>query len=94
MNGLTTRNKIDFRELDQVLDLFDSYGIKVVLDLHNYNDMAGFFGSEEWIASWVEMANRYKNDDRIVIEHLLTFFNLCRIYTYCINNSFKQTFNT
>lgn len=64
--GVTTRNKIDFRELDQVLDLFDSYGIKVVLDLHNYNDMEGFFGSEGWIDSWVEVAERYKNDDRIV----------------------------
>ena len=64
--GNTTRNKINFEELNEVLDLFDSFRIKVILDLHNYEDMEGYFGSNEWINSWVELANIYKDDDRIV----------------------------
>ena len=64
--GYTTRNVVDFQELDQVLGLFDSFGIKVVLDLHNYEDMEGFFGSNSWINAWVQVANVYKDDDRIV----------------------------
>jgi len=64
--GTTTRNKIHFEELNHVLDLFDSYGIKVILDLHNYENMAGYFGSDEWINSWIELANIYKDDNRIV----------------------------
>ena len=62
----TTRNVINYEELDEVLNLLDSYGLKAILDLHNYEDMQGYFGSDEWINSWVELANNYKDDDRIV----------------------------
>ena len=64
--GDTTRHVIDYTELDQVLDLFDSYEIKVILDLHNYEDMEGYFGSDAWINSWVELASNYREDDRII----------------------------
>jgi aryl-phospho-beta-D-glucosidase BglC (GH1 family) len=43
-SGETTRNVIIFEELNQVLSLLDSYGLKAILDLHNYYDMQGYFG--------------------------------------------------
>jgi len=62
----TTRNQLNFEEFERVLDLFDSHGIKVILDLHNFEDMEAYFGSDEWINAWVEVAKRYKDDLRIV----------------------------
>jgi hypothetical protein len=42
----------------------------VVLDLHNWRDMQGFFGSPSWVQSWADLASHYKNDRRIVAYEL------------------------
>jgi aryl-phospho-beta-D-glucosidase BglC (GH1 family) len=64
-SGGTTRNVLQLDELDQVLTLLASYGIRGILDLHNLEDMPGYFGSAAWIAAWVDLATRYRDDDRI-----------------------------
>ena len=69
-SGDTTHSTLVYSELDQVLTLLDRNGLNAVLDLHNYNDMPGFFGSPGWIQSWTDLASHYKNDQRIVAYEL------------------------
>lgn len=68
-----TESVLNMTELDDVLQLFASYNIKVILDLHNYDDpvrnvtdMPGFFGSSKWIADWMNVASRYKESTEIL----------------------------
>ena len=63
--GATSADVLDFTKLDWLLSLLDSYGMKAILDLHNYGDMAEDFGSQKIIADWTYLANRYLGDDRI-----------------------------
>lgn len=69
-SGDTTHSILVYSELDQVLTLLDQNGLHAILDLHNYNDMEGFFGSTGWIQSWTDLAEHYKNDQRIVAYEL------------------------
>lgn len=57
-------------ELDKILDLFSRNGIGVILDLHNWGDMPYFFGSSTWLTDWTAIAQRYKNDTRIIAYEL------------------------
>lgn len=61
---------IIYSELDRVLDLLTNNGLKAILDLHDWRDMNSFFGSQEWINSWVDLATYYRDDDRIVAYEL------------------------
>jgi len=65
-SGGETHTILDFGELDNVLAVLDRHGFRAVLDLHNWQDMIGYFGSSAWVQHWVELASRYKHDDRIV----------------------------
>jgi hypothetical protein len=65
-SGGTADSVLVYSELDQVLTLLDQNGLHAILDLHNFNDMMGFFGSPGWIQSWADLASHYKNDHRIV----------------------------
>jgi aryl-phospho-beta-D-glucosidase BglC (GH1 family) len=51
--------------MDRVLQIFDSIGVKVIMDLHNVYDMQNDFGSWMWVNNWKELAQRYKGDKRI-----------------------------
>jgi len=53
-------------DLDITLTLLETNGLKAGLDLHNWQDMAGFFGSQGWIDQWAEIADLVKNDDRVI----------------------------
>jgi hypothetical protein len=61
-----THNKLVYTDMDQIIDFFYSNGISVILDLHNWQDMSGMFGSQEWIDNWVAVSTRYKDDHRVV----------------------------
>ena len=69
-SGGTTDSILDYNELDQVLTLLGQNGLHAVLDLHNWGDMQGFFGSSGWIQSWVDLASHYKDDPTIVAYEL------------------------
>ena len=61
---------LNFTKLDWILDFLDDYNIKVILDLHNYLDMAEDFGSQKLVNDWVAVATRYSNESRIVAYEL------------------------
>jgi hypothetical protein len=69
-SGGTADSVLVYSELDQVLTLLDQNGLLAILDLHNFNDMPGFFGSPGWIQSWADLASHYKNDHTIVAYEL------------------------
>jgi len=69
-SGGTTHSTLVYSELNQVLTLLDENGLHAVLDLHNWEDMQGFFGSPDWIQSWVDLASHYKNDQTIIAYEL------------------------
>jgi len=56
--------------LSKVLTFLDSYGIKAILDLHNYRDMRGDFGSQKWFENWRRLAEHFKDDSRIAAYEL------------------------
>jgi len=64
--GRTAHSKYDSTKMNDVLNILSSNGVKAILDLHNYVDMYGYFGSDAWINNWVNLARTYKGDKRIV----------------------------
>ena len=64
--GMPSADILDYAKLDWVLDFLDQNGLRAILDLHNYLDMAGDFGSQKLIDDWVALARRYRGDSRIV----------------------------
>lgn len=62
----TSLSILDYAKLDQLLTLLDSNNLKAILDLHNYGDMYGYFGSNQWINSWVDFVENFNNDQRII----------------------------
>jgi len=76
----TTHSLLDYKKLNEVLNLLSVHGIKAVLDCHNWRDHYGWFGSDEWINSWVELASVFKGDSRILAYEL--FNEPCRD-TWC-----------
>jgi hypothetical protein len=56
----------DQTKMDRVLEIFDAYGIKVVLLLQNNYDCEEYAGSTAWRNNWLSVATHYKNDNRIV----------------------------
>jgi len=68
--GTTSADVMDFSELDWVLNFLDQHGVKTILDLHNWKDMEGDFGSQKVVDDWIEVAARYRGDSRIVAYEL------------------------
>jgi hypothetical protein len=62
----TAVETLDYVKLNSILTLLNQKGVKAILDLHNYKDMYGWFGSDAWIKDWCELASRFKGDNRIV----------------------------
>jgi hypothetical protein len=57
---------INYNDMDAVIDLLGQNGIYVVLDLHNWEDHDGVFGSQEWYDFWAATANHYKDNEYVV----------------------------
>ena len=65
-SGGETHTVLDYGELDRVLDVVGRYGFRAVLDLHNWQDMRGYFGSPQWMQQWSALSSRYRDDARVV----------------------------
>jgi hypothetical protein len=68
--GTPSADILDFTKLDWVLSFLDQYGIKGILDLHNWIDMAGDFGSQKLINDWIQIAQHYVGDARVAAYEL------------------------
>lgn len=68
--GHPSADILDFEKLDWILGFLEGYGIKVILDLHNWKDMYGDFGSDKIINDWVAVAEYYKDEPRIIAYEL------------------------
>ncbi|MGB9694212.1 MAG: glycoside hydrolase family 5 protein, partial [Fervidobacterium sp.] len=51
-------------------DFLAQHGVRGILDLHNYNDMCGDFGSQKLVQNWRRMAEHYRGDPRVVAYEL------------------------
>ena len=56
--------------IDQVITKIGNYGMKVILDYHNFRNDDGHFGSQEWIDRWRQIARRYRYNDKVVAYEL------------------------
>lgn len=68
--GLPTADVFDFTKMDWVLNFLSQNGIKGILDCHNYDDMAGDFGSSKLINDWMQVAQHYHGDERVAAYEL------------------------
>ena len=68
--GVPSADILDFEKMDWVLDFLSQYGIRGILDCHNYNDMFGDFGSQKLIDNWRRVAEHYRGDPRVVAYEL------------------------
>lgn len=68
--GLPTADIFDFAKMDWVLDFLNQSEIKGIFDCHNYDDMAGDFGSQKLINDWVQVAQHYHGDERVAAYEL------------------------
>jgi hypothetical protein len=68
--GAPSSDILDFAKMDWVLDFLDENGIKGILDLHNWYDMFGDFGSEKLINNWRSVAAHYRGDPRVAAYEL------------------------
>jgi len=64
--NMETHTPLNFTELEMVLNVLDIYEFKAIIDCHNWMDSANFFGSPEWYKGWIEIAERFTDDSRIV----------------------------
>jgi len=63
--GWSMNSVLDYAKLENVVSLLDANGIKVIFDFMHVTS-PDYFGSEAWMNNWVDVANRYKNDTRVV----------------------------
>lgn len=68
--GRPSADILDFDKMDWVLDFLAQNGIKGILDLHNYKDMYGDFGSEKLVNDWRRVADHYRGDERVAAYEL------------------------
>jgi hypothetical protein len=68
--GVPSADILDFDKMDWVLDFLSQQGIKGILDLHNYNDMFGDFGSQRLVDNWRVVAQHYRGDPRVAAYEL------------------------
>jgi hypothetical protein len=68
--GTPSADVLHYEKLDWVLSFLDHYGVKAILDCHNWNDMVGDFGSQKLIDDWVALASRHRGDSRIAAYEL------------------------
>lgn len=68
--GVPTSDVLDLGKLDWVINFLNQHNIKVILDLHNVNDMREDFGSAKITNDWVNLASHYRGNDRIVAYEL------------------------
>jgi len=61
---------LDMQKLNDVLDLLNQRGYKAILDLHNYNDMIGYFGSPQWKQNWLTLVPLIKNHPAVAAYEL------------------------
>jgi len=62
--GIAEHNRqLDYTFMDPILDLFEEYEVYAILDCHHSSSV--FSQKDQWIAKWVEIAQRYK--DRSVV---------------------------
>jgi hypothetical protein len=54
----------DENKMDWVVDFFHLAGVTVILDMHD-NDKLNYYGSQEYIDSWLDVTTHYKDDSRI-----------------------------
>jgi hypothetical protein len=52
-------------KLDRVLEIFDGWGMKVIMMLQNNYDCQHYIGSPEWRASWLDLVQTFKGDHRL-----------------------------
>ena len=64
-DGTHTHSMYVESKMDDVLEIFDGYNIKVILDNHNYVDHANYAGTQAWVDNWKAIATHYLDDDRI-----------------------------
>ena len=64
-DGTHCHSMYDEDKMDRVIEIFDSYDIKVILDNHNWGDHAKYVGSTAWVNNWKAIATHYKGDSRI-----------------------------
>jgi hypothetical protein len=62
----TTCSYYNYAKMSQTLDLLGSVGIKGVLLLQNDEAFGGYFGSTAMVNNWVQVANDFKGDSRVV----------------------------
>jgi len=58
------------QDMDTIISLLGENGFSVVLDLHDWRDMIGFFGSEAWINAWVALSSHYKDNENVLAYEL------------------------
>jgi hypothetical protein len=63
--GDTAIFDLNYTTMDTLLKLFNSRGIKVIADLHNFKDMFGEAGGQKWMNDWLQFTQYYKDDNRI-----------------------------
>lgn len=68
--GVPSADILDFEKMDWVLDFLDQHGIKGILDLHNWKDMRGDFGSQMLVDNWRTVAQHYRGDPRVAAYEL------------------------
>jgi len=59
--GVCAADILNYTEMDWVINFLNQYGIKGILDCHNYEDMIGDFGSQKLINDWTVLAQHYVN---------------------------------
>lgn len=60
----------DLARLKDVLNILQARGMKAVLDLHNYLDMNGYFGSPQWTRNWLALVNAIKDHPAVAAYEL------------------------
>ena len=68
--GVPSADILDFTKMDWVLSFLDQNGIKGILDLHNFDDMQGDFGSDKLYVDWGILAEHYRGDSRVAAYEL------------------------
>jgi endoglucanase len=70
--NLASVQRLDYVFIDDLISLIKSHGMATILEIHHagYDTtgayITGYFGSDQWIQDWRDLATRYKNNPNVI----------------------------
>jgi len=69
--NLASVQRLDYVFIDDLISIINSHGMATIIDMHhagwvNGVYVTGYFGSDQWVQDWRDLATRYKDNPNVI----------------------------